>query len=121
MTALANHSDRILVGRSVLQAGSRLDLSKKLTAAAIGTSTSTLYRVDKGAPLPSGKPYENALLLIRIYKNLAALLGADQTSMRYWMTTQNQHLDQQRPIEMVQTTEGLVRLSCYLDRMVAQH
>ena len=121
MSITSNNSDRVLVGRSVLLASSRLSLTKRFTAAAIGTSTSTLYRVSKGAPLPSGKPYENALLLIRIYRNLFAILGADQKSMRHWMNMLNQHLNQQRPIELIQTTEGMVRLLWYLDRMVIRH
>lgn len=73
-----------------------------------------------GAPIPGSKPIEMALQLVRIYRALYAMVGGNHDAMQHWMSTANKHLSEQSgitqaPVDMVQTTEGLIRVMWYLD------
>ena len=113
-------SDLNLVGDSVLDAAEALGLSREQLAHTIGVSVPTIARMKRGAPIPGNKPFEMALLLIRIYRALYAIVGGDLSAMRHWMTTANKHFSEQSglpqvPAEMIQHIEGLTRVLWYLD------
>lgn len=115
-------SDLNLVGDSVLDAADALGLSREQLAHTIGVSVPTIARMKRGAPIPGNKPFEMALLLIRIYRALYALVGGDLHAMRHWMATPNKHFSQQSglpriPADMIQGIEGLTQVLWYLDAM----
>lgn len=62
------------------------------------------------------KEAEFALLTIRIFRSLDALFGGNAQRSREWLRAQNHHLNG-IPAELIQTTEGLVRVTTYLDAM----
>ena len=102
-----------ILAKALHAAGDALGLSQIEVAEAIGRDRSSIYR--KGID-PASKPGEAALLLIRVYRSLFALVGGDSKLMKHWMHTANRHT-QGVPAEQVRSTEGLVNLVRYLDAL----
>ncbi len=97
--------------KALLNAGRALGLTQAELAAAIGKDRSTLAR---GRIDPDSKTGELALLLIRCYRSLYALMGGDQEHMRHWMHTQNLHTGGV-PAEQIRSVQGLMQVLLYLD------
>lgn len=112
--ALAERSAAI--SKAVSRAAGLLGLSNADLARAIGVSAATASRLRGGSYLlePSTKPYELALLLIRLFRSLDAVVGGDETSLRSWMKTTNRALGGM-PRDLVQTATGLVAAVDYVD------
>jgi len=118
-TAPRPHPDASAVlTRAVLRAAGILGLSQKETARIIGVSAATMSRLanrGRGLP-PDSKEGECALLLVRIFRGLDALLGGKEADVREWFHASNRHLGGV-PARRVQTVEGLVHVAEYLDAM----
>ena len=109
---------RAVLIRALLRAADLLGLSQKDTARIIGVSAATMSRLASGArPLqPDSKEGECALLLIRIFRALDALLGGKEQQVQAWFHAANTHLGG-IPATRVQTIPGLVHVAEYLDAM----
>ncbi len=99
--------------RALLAAGRELGLTQAEVGAVVGRNRTSLHR--HGVE-PDSKAGELALLLIRVYRALYALVGGDGEQMRHFMHTQNLHTGGV-PAEQVRTVPGLVRVTEYLDAM----
>jgi len=97
--------------KAFLNAGKMLGLSQSTLAAVVGKDRSTLAR---GRIDPTGKSGELALLLIRCYRSLYALVGGDTGHMRHWMHTDNLHTGG-IPAEQIRSVRGLMEVVLYLD------
>lgn len=115
-SAEASISDAELVQQAVLSAAFELDLSRTALARVLGKDRSTLTRT-RGID-PASKTGELALLLIRLYRSLAVLVGNDRELLRHWFHTANRGTGGV-PAEQVQRAEGLVEVVQYLDAMRA--
>jgi hypothetical protein len=104
--------------RALLRAAQFLGLSQKDTARIVGVSPASLSRLATGTrPLhPDSKEGECALLLIRVFRSLDALLGGKEADVRAWFHATNAHLGGV-PAERVTTITGLVQVAEYLDAM----
>lgn len=103
---------RLVLAKALGNVGRGLGLSQEALASAIGRERTTFSRgLD-----PVSKPGELALLLIRCYRSLFALVGGDAGAMRHWMHTENRDTGGV-PAVQVQTVAGLVRVTDYLDAM----
>lgn len=107
--------------KAFLRAGAFLGVPQVGLARVIGVSGPTLSRVAAGGRQidPDGKEGELALLFLRAFRSLDALFGGNHDQSRSWFQAPNQHLGG-RPIELVQTLPGLVRVVDYLDGMRGQ-
>ena len=108
--------DAELLLQAVSRAADELNLSRTALARVLGKDRATLTRA-KGID-PASKTGELALLLIRLYRSLAVLVGNDRQLLRHWFHTANRHTGGV-PAEQVQRTEGLVEIVQYLDAMRA--
>jgi hypothetical protein len=108
----------VVLTRAVLRAAGILGLSQKDAARIIGVSTATMSRLAAGGRglQPETKEGECALLLVRIFRALDALLGGREADVRAWFQSANAHLGGV-PAVRVQTVEGLVHVAEYLDAM----
>jgi len=108
----------VVLTRALLRAAAIFGLSQKDTARILGVSAATMSRIAAaGLGLqPASKPGECALLLIRIFRALDALLGGKESDVRAWFHAPNSHLGG-IPAARVQTIEGLVHVAEYLDAM----
>lgn len=103
------------LGKATLRASVQLGLSQKDLAAILGVSEATASRLARGRKVdPGSKEGELALLLLRVYRSLATLVGGKPESARAWMHAANHHL-RGVPAHLARTTTGLVAVADYLD------
>ena len=67
---------------------------------------------------PASKEGELALLLVRLYRSLDALVGTDAAQRKAWLHTHNRALNS-RPAALIERADGLVSVVAYLDAMRA--
>lgn len=102
-----------VLASAFLKAGKELGLSQAVLEETIDRNRSSISRngID-----PETKSGELALLLIRVYRSLFALVGGDAKQMNHWMNTPNRHTGGV-PAEQVRSIQGLVGVVEYLDAM----
>lgn len=103
---------------AVLRAADQLGLSGATLAAILGLSPSTLSRMRGGRFLlerhGAGKAFDLAVLFVRLYRSLDAIVGGDAAVAQAWLRRRNTALDG-RPIEKITSIPGLVETIAYLD------
>lgn len=115
--ALPHLDASAVLTRAVLSAAGRLGLRNNHLAEVIGTSESTVSRLSSGRTIdPASKQGELALLFVRLYRSLDALVGGDDAQARAWLHAENSHLGGV-PAEQIRRVEGLVDVIQYLDAM----
>lgn len=103
--------------RAVLSAADRLGLRNNRLAEVIGTSEASVSRLSSGRTIdPTSKQGELALLFVRLYRSLDALVGGNDAQARAWLHAENAHLGGV-PAEQIRRVEGLVDVIQYLDAM----
>jgi Protein of unknown function (DUF2384) len=100
-----------VLAAALVNAGKELGLTQAALGAVIGRDRTALSR---GQLDPDSKAGELALLLIRAYRALFALVGGDRSVMRHWMHTENLHTGG-IPAEQIRSVQGLTRVVEYLD------
>ena len=82
----------------------------------LGLSEATVSRMRGGTYLlqPSQKPFELAMLLVRLYRSLDAIVGGDAAAAQAWLRNDNSALAG-RPLAPMQTIPGLMQVIAYLD------
>jgi uncharacterized protein (DUF2384 family) len=106
--------------KAVLRAAELLGLSSRALARILGVSEASVSRLVSGSRTidPVSKEGELALLLVRVYRSLDALVGTDAAQRKAWLESPNRALNG-RPIDLLQRTDGLVHVVAYLDAMRA--
>ena len=107
----------VVLSKAVLSVARRLDLSAAKLSKMIGCSEATISRLKNGRGIdPDTKQGELALLVVRLYRSLNAILGGNDEQSQQWLTAYNNHLSGV-PVKMMQTVEGLIEVIQYLDAM----
>ena len=106
--------------KAVLKSAELLELPSVVLARILGVSEASISRLFSGSRQidPENKEGELALLLVRVYRSLDALVGTDASQRKAWMQSHNRGLNG-RPIELIQRAEGLAAVVAYLDAMRA--
>jgi len=112
----AKASGAEVLTRAARRAAELLGLSQKDLAAIIGVSPATVSRLPRRPIDPASKEGELALLFVRLYRSLDALLGGSVENCRSWLHARNTHLGGV-PAEMIRTVRGLLHVTEYLDAM----
>jgi hypothetical protein len=103
--------------KALLRAADRLALRQRDLAAILGSSEASVSRLNQERRVdPASKEGELALLFLRAFRSLDALVGGDVTAAREWMHAENAHVGG-IPAERIRTVEGLVDVVRYLDAM----
>ncbi|MEO6488127.1 MAG: MbcA/ParS/Xre antitoxin family protein [Thermoanaerobaculia bacterium] len=106
-----------VLAKAAVAAAARLGLRNRQLAKIIGTSEASVSRLRSGRGLdPEGKEGELALLFLRLYRSLDALVGGDDEKAKAWLHAANDHLGGV-PADRIRTVEGLVDVIQYLDAM----
>ena len=110
----------LVLTKAVLRAAELLELSSASLARVLGVSEASVSRLASGARSidPRSKEGELALLLVRVYRSLDALVGTDAGQRKAWLHGANRALNG-RPAELIQRADGLVSVVNYLDAMRA--
>jgi uncharacterized protein (DUF2384 family) len=93
-----------------------LHIPQSSLARILGLSPATVSRLHAGNYLLSperAKEWEFALLFLRLFRSLDAILGHSEAA-RGWLAGNNTALNG-RPADLIESTEGLIRVLHYLD------
>src|SRR5271155_4976769 len=106
---------RVLTG-AVLRASALLEITQSGLAQILGLSPSTVSRMANGTYTldTHKKEWELGALFVRLFRSLDALIGSNDSSARSWLNGENRGLAA-RPVDLIRSTEGLVRVVQYLD------
>src|SRR5262245_40413465 len=109
-------SDAAVVAKAAVRAADRLAISNRALARIMGVSEASISRLRRGEfPLDRNqKPFELAVLFIRLYRSLDAVVGGDDAVAKAWLVNKNSVLNAS-PIELIQTVSGLANVIQYLD------
>jgi len=112
------HDPEAVVSKALLRAADALQVPTAALARIVGSSEASLSRVRSGTRSVSldSKEGELALLFLRIFRALDALVGGNQEQARAWLHAQNDHV-RGVPLERMQAVEGLVGVAEYLDAL----
>ena len=109
-------AEAAVVTKATLRAAGGLGLSNKVLARLLGLSEATVSRMSSGAYelTPGDKPFEIALLFLRLFRALDAIVAGDQAAARAWLRHENAILGAP-PAVLIQSLSGLVNVVAYLD------
>ncbi len=103
--------------KALFAAADRLGVRGRALADIVGTSEATISRLRSAGSLdPGSKQGELALLFLRLFRSLDALVGGDDAQAAAWLRAENHHV-RGVPAERIRTVEGLVDVVQYLDAM----
>jgi hypothetical protein len=102
--------------KATLRAATQLGLTNKALATVIGVSEATVSRMrrEEYTLQPGQKPFELAVLFVRLYRSLDAIVGGDDAIAGSWLKNRNSALDA-KPLTLIQTVPGLMNVIQYLD------
>ena len=105
-----------VVTKAVLRAAERLALPNRALAGILGLSEATISRMGSGTYQlsPGDKPFEIAMLFLRLFRALDAIVGGDQAAARAWLRSENTALGA-APVSLIPSLAGLVNVVGYLD------
>jgi transcriptional regulator with XRE-family HTH domain len=109
-----------VLAKATTRAAELLGLNGAALASVLGTSEATVSRIVRGERTlsPLSKPGELAILLVRLYRSLDALVGHQDDRRLAWMRSPNAALGG-TPAELILKAEGLVTTVAYVDAMRA--
>src|SRR5580693_7006602 len=107
---------RLVLTGAVLRASALLEITQASLAQILGLSPSTVSRMANGSYTldEDKKEWELGALFVRLFRSLDALIGSNDATAKAWLSGMNTGLAG-RPIDLIRTTEGLVRVVQYLD------
>jgi antitoxin Xre/MbcA/ParS-like protein len=109
-------SEGAVVTKAALRAAGLMGLSNKTLARILGLSEASVSRMGSGSYTltPGEKPFELAVLFVRFYRALDAVVHGDDAVARAWLANPNAALGGQ-PLTLIQSVSGLVHAVAYLD------
>jgi hypothetical protein len=104
-----------VLAKAAGSAAERLGLSNRDLADVLGTSEASISRLGRGRTFRLGSAEADlAVLFVRLFRSLDALMGGDEGKSRAWFDAHNYHLGGV-PADRVRSVEGLVDVVQYLD------
>jgi uncharacterized protein (DUF2384 family) len=107
-----------VLAKALVRAAQVLGLSQAEVGDVLGTSPASISRTfGSGRGIDPGSAEGRlALLFIRVFRSLDALVGGDERKARDWLRARNHHLGAS-PLSLLTSTPGLVHVAEYLDAM----
>ncbi len=108
--------EALVITKAVVNAAERLGLNARILAAIIGVSEATVSRMKRQDHLleRDSKPFELAVLLVRLFRSLDAIVGGDEAVARQWLRNSNIAFGA-APINKIVSISGLTDVLAYLD------
>lgn len=109
-------SEGAVMTKAVLGAAGRLGVSNKALAGIIGLSEASISRMGSGTYTlaPGDKAFDLAVLFVRLFRSLDAIVHGDEAAARAWLLNDNAALGG-APVVVSQSLTGLVHVVAYLD------
>lgn len=114
--AVAAERRRVLTG-ATLKAAELLGIRKAVLARLLGISAPQVSRMAKGSYLldENSKAWELAALFVRMYRALDSITVNSFDEARAWLNSRNRGLNGEKPVALITSAAGLVRVVDYLD------
>lgn len=111
----ARPDQRKVLTKAVVRAAQALELSQAKMARTLGVSEPTASRMfaEKYLLDPGRKEWELAALFVRLFRALDSIVSSDEKA-RAWLKSENKAF-RDRPVNLLDTAEGLIRVLHYLD------
>lgn len=105
-----------VISKAVVRAALQLDIRQVELAAMLGISPASVSRLMAGEHVlaASSKPYELAVLVIRLFRSLSGIFGSDSVSTKAWLRCENTALGGV-PASLMASATGLVNAVAYTD------
>ena len=105
-----------VMGKAVLRAADQLGLKNAALAEVLGLSEATVSRLKSGdySLDKNPKAYELAVLMVRLFRGLDAIVGGDAAAAQSWIRTENTALHD-KPLSLIKTIHGLMQAVQYVD------
>lgn len=111
-----NNQESAVVTKAVLRASTSLEIPEEVVAHVIGVGMPDFSRIRAGELKlnPGSHPFNMAVLLVRLFRSLDAIVGGDKNVANAWLKNENLALGG-RPIDLIQSASGLTNVISYLD------
>ena len=108
--------EALVITKAVVSAAERLGLNARILSAVIGVSEATVSRMKRQDHLleRDSKPFELAVLLVRLFRSPDAIVGGDEAVARQWLRNGNLAFGA-APIDKITSISGLTDVLAYLD------
>lgn len=105
-----------VVTKALLRASARLGVSNRILARVVGLSEASVSRMGSGSYVlsPAEKSFDLAVLFVRLFRGLDAVVHGDEAIARAWLRNPNDALGAP-PLTLIQSIPGLVHVVAYLD------
>ena len=112
----ARAPEAAVITKAAVNAADRLGLNARTLSAVLGVSEATVSRMKRQDYLleRGSKSFELAILLVRLFRSLDAIVGGDETGARQWLRNANTALGA-TPLEKIVSISGLTDVLAYLD------
>ncbi len=102
--------------QAVTHTAELMGLNKATLAKILGISAASAGRMVAGQYLlnQNTKEWDMALLLVRLFRSLDAIMAGDENALRSWLQSCNLGLNA-KPIELISNASGLVHTVDYVD------
>lgn len=113
-----HHQEDVVLTKAICNMSKFYSLTGKDLSKIIGISEATASRLSQGVKRisPKTKEGEMALILLRIYRSLNAMVGNNHEKAKLWLNSENKYFHN-KPIEEMKTIPGLIKVLNYLDAM----
>jgi putative toxin-antitoxin system antitoxin component (TIGR02293 family) len=100
-----------------MAAAERLAVPQATLARLLGVSAPTVTRIRQGKYRldEARKEWELAALFVRLYRSLDAITVNQVEEARAWLNSRNHGLNGEKPMALITSAAGLVRVVDYLD------
>jgi uncharacterized protein (DUF2384 family) len=117
LPAASMQAKAVVLSKAVVNAAELLKIPKAKLAQIVGVSPATITRLySNGYVLAQDrKEWEFAVLLVRLFRSLDSIVGGVTEDARQWLASENRAFAGRKPINVIESTEGLVRVVNYLD------
>jgi plasmid maintenance system antidote protein VapI len=118
-TQLHQQNEEKVLTKAIIRLAQFLELSGKDLSETLGVSEASISRLLQGKKLihPNSKEGEMALLLLRIYRSLNALVGNHHDKAKLWLHAPNHAFQLNTPLDHMKNISGLVEVAQYLDAL----
>ena len=103
--------------KALVNTATYLDIPKSRLAHILGVSAATVTRIytENYQLSPDKKEWDFAVLLVRLFRSLDSIVGGAADDAKKWLASENKAFAGKKPVELIESTEGLVRVVNYLD------
>ncbi|MBV1774574.1 DUF2384 domain-containing protein [Burkholderiaceae bacterium DAT-1] len=109
----------VVLTKALLNTAKKLDLNQAQLSRILGVDPSTVSRMARGASTlrSTGKEWDAATTLIRIYRSLGGLLDGNESLMLGWFQSLNHDFGKSPCEAVLESAGGIYRVCDYLDSL----